>query len=111
MIIFKRNENSVGWIQIFVYQFNQEKGDFEEITIQENVPLFELLVSNKILLFVDVHDSKVWVWQGANTSTRMKFVSAQTASNIRDKHDITFTLSSVDEGEETVAFKLLVGLV
>lgn len=96
---------------IFVYRFNEELGDFEEIKIQENVPLFEILDSKRILLFVDVHESKVWVWQGVNTSTRMKFVSAQTAPHIRDKHDISFSVNSVDEGNETVAFKLLVGLV
>jgi hypothetical protein len=86
-------------------------GDFEEIERQENIPLFELLDSKKILLFVDKHDGNVWVWQGENTSTRMKFVSAQTAPHIRDKHDISYMIHSVDEGEETAAFKIFVGLV
>ncbi len=96
---------------IFVYKFNEELGEFEGIEIKENVPLFELLDSDKILLFVDVHSEKVWVWQGQNTSTRMKFISAQEAPKIRDKHDLAFTLSSVDEGDETAAFKILVGLI
>lgn len=86
-------------------------GDFEEIEPQENIPLFELLDSNKILLFVDGHDGNVWIWQGKNTTTRMKFVSAQTAPHIRDKHDISFMIHSVDEGEEIAAFKILVGLI
>ncbi|MHA2128176.1 MAG: hypothetical protein ACXACO_19620, partial [Promethearchaeota archaeon] len=72
-------------MMIFIYQFNNELGEFEEIQIQENTPLFELLDSNKILLIVDIHEKNVWVWQGMNTSTRMKFVSAQTAPQIRDK--------------------------
>ncbi|MHA2344789.1 MAG: hypothetical protein ACXADW_23295, partial [Candidatus Hodarchaeales archaeon] len=63
------------------------------------------------LLIVDIHEKNVWVWQGMNTSTRMKFVSAQTAPQIRDKHDISFMIHSVDEGEETAAFKIFVGLV
>lgn len=96
---------------IVVYQFNEDLEGFEEIESEENVPLFELLDSNKILLFVDKHESKVWIWEGANTNTRMKFISAQTATNIRDKHDISFTITSVDDGEETAAFKILVGLV
>ena len=96
---------------IFVYKFNEELQEFEVIEIEENVPLFELLDSDKILLFVDVHSEKVWVWQGQNTSTRMKFISAQDAPKIRDKHDLAFTLSSVDEGDETAAFKILVGLI
>ena len=96
---------------IFVYQFKEELEDFKEIEVKENVPLFELLDSDKILLFVDMHNNKVWIWEGANTSPRMKFISVQAASHIRDKHGITFTITSVDENEETAAFKILVGLI
>lgn len=96
---------------IVVYQFSKELEDFEEVEVKENVPLFELLDLNKILLFVDSRDSKIWIWQGANTNPRMKFISVQAAPNIRDKHDIAFTITSVDDGEETAAFKILVGLV
>jgi len=96
---------------ISVYQFNKDLGEFEEFESHQNVPLFELLDSEKILLFVDSHEGKIWVWQGKNTTTRMKFVSAQVAPHIRDKHDLMFTINSVDENEETIAFKLLVGLV
>jgi len=96
---------------IFVYQFKIELEDFEEIEVKENVPLFELLDSNKILLFVDMQNNKLWIWEGAKTNPRMKFISAQVAPRVRDKHDITFTITSVDEGEETAAFKILVGLI
>jgi len=96
---------------IFVYQFKEELEDFEEVEVKENVALFELLDSDKILLFVDMNNNKVWTWEGANTPTRMKFISARAAPHIRDKHDITFTISSVDDGDETAAFKITVGLV
>ena len=96
---------------MIIYNFNIEIEDFEEIEHKENVPLFELLDSDKIILFVDSHNTKVWIWQGKNTSTKMKFISSQTAPHIRDKHDVTYTLSSVDEREETAAFKIIVGLV
>ncbi|TKJ22081.1 MAG: hypothetical protein CEE43_07645 [Promethearchaeota archaeon Loki_b32] len=96
---------------IFIYQFKEELEDFEEIEVVENVPLFELLDSDKILLFVDMHESKVWIWEGKNTNTRMKFIAAQAALHIRDKHDISFTITSVDDKDETNAFKLFVGLV
>ncbi len=95
---------------IIVYELNNQLEEFEELKIEENVPLFELLNSNKILLFVDAHNQKVWEWQGRNTSTRMKFITTQLVSNIRDKHDIAYTISTVDEGEETVAFKIMIGL-
>ena len=96
---------------IFIYEFSEEAEDFKEIENKENVPLFELLDSNKILLFVDSHNSKVWIWEGVNTNPRMKFISAQKAPHIRDNHDITYTITSVDDGEETAAFKVLVGLL
>ena len=96
---------------IFIYQFSEEAEDFREIENKENVPLFELLDSNKILLFVDSHNSKVWIWEGSNTTARMKFISAQAAPHIRDAHDITYTITSVDDGEETAGFKVLVGLL
>ena len=95
---------------IIVYELNNQLEEFEELKIEENVPLFELLDSNKILLFVDAHNQKVWEWQGRNTSTRMKFITTQLVSNIRDKHDIAYTISTVDEGDETVAFKIMIGL-
>ncbi len=96
---------------IFIYQFKEELEDFEELEVHENVPLFELLDSDKILLFVDMHNRKVWIWEGKNTNTRMKFISAQAALHIRDKYDRTFTISSVDEKDETAAFKIIVGLL
>jgi len=95
---------------INVYVLNNQLEEFEELKIEENVPLFELLESNKILLFIDAHNQKVWEWQGRNTSTRMKFITTQLVPNIRNKHDIAYTITTVDEGEETVAFKIMIGL-
>lgn len=96
---------------IFIYQFNKELEEFEKFTQEENVPLFEILDSDKILLFIDMNNNRVWIWEGKNSSTKMKFISAQSASQIRDKHDNTFTISTVDEQNETTSFKLMVGLV
>jgi hypothetical protein len=96
---------------IFVYQFVKELENFRELKIEENVPLFELLNSDKILLFIDSQNGKVWIWEGENVNPRMKFISARVAPQIRDKHDISYSILSVDEGEETAAFKILVGLV
>lgn len=96
---------------IFIYQFNKDLEEFEEIITEENVPLFEILDSDEILIFVDMNNNRVWVWEGKNSSTKMKFISAQTAPQIRDKHDVTFTILTVDEQDETAAFKIMVGLV
>ncbi len=96
--------------KIIVFQFNDSIGDFEELEIEEGVPLHELLDSDFILLFIDPKHYRVYVWQGSNTTTRMKFISAKLAPNIRDKYGIAYKVTSVDEGNETMGFKILVGL-
>lgn len=72
--------------------------------------MYELLDSDVILLFVDPKYNWIWVWQGRNTTTRMKFISARIASSIRDRYGVDFKLSSVDEGKEPVGFKIMAGL-
>ncbi|TFF93959.1 MAG: hypothetical protein EU544_05135 [Promethearchaeota archaeon] len=95
---------------IVVMQFNDQLGDYEELEIEEDLPLYELLDSDFILLFVDPKRYRVWIWQGANVTTRMKFISAKIAPAIRDKFGIAYKITSVDEGNETLAFKIMVGL-
>ncbi|MHA1344488.1 MAG: hypothetical protein ACTSQG_10900 [Promethearchaeota archaeon] len=96
--------------KVIVYQFNDQLSEFEELDIEENLPLYELLDSDFILLFVDPAHYSVWVWQGSNTTTRMKFISAKIAPNIRDRHGIAYKITTVDDGNETLAFKIMVGL-
>lgn len=92
-----------------VYQFNDQIGDFEELIIDEDLPLYELLDPSFILLIVDPKRFRVWVWHGSNTTTRMKFIAAKMAPSIRDKHGIAFKITAVDEENEMEAFKILVG--
>jgi len=93
-----------------VFQFNDAKGEFEELVVDESVPLYELLDPDFVLLFMDPVRYRVWIWQGSNTTTRMKFISAKVAPQIRDKFGIAYKISSVDEGNETRAFKIMIGL-
>ena len=95
---------------INVYRLNSQLNDFEELEIHENIPLFEFLDSNKILLFVDKHNQKLYIWQGKNTSPKMKFITTQLAPKVRDQHDISYLITTVDEDEETVEFKVMLGL-
>jgi len=97
---------------VIVYQFNDELGEYEELEIEEeeDFNLYDLLDSDNILLFVDPEHYRVWVWQGTNTTTRMKFISAKLAPNIRDKHGIAYKITTVDEGNETLAFEIMIGL-
>ena len=96
--------------KILVFQFNDELSEYQELELDEDIPLHELLDSDFILLFVDPKRYRLWIWQGINTTTRMKFISAKTAHIIRDRYGIAFKITSVDEGNETAGFKALLGL-
>ena len=96
--------------KILVFQFNDEQSEFQELELEEDVQLYELLDSDFILLFVDYKRYRVWIWQGNNVTTRMKFISARLAPSIRDRHGIAFKITAVDEGNETDVFKVMLGL-
>ena len=96
--------------KMIIFQYNDELNDFEELEIDPDLPLHELLIPDLILLFVDPEHYRVWVWHGNNTTTRMKFISAKLAPSIRDRYGIAFKITAVDDGNETMGFKILVGL-
>jgi len=96
--------------KIKVFQFNDQLSEFQELELEEDVQLYELLDSDFILLFIDHKRYRVWVWQGNNVTTRMKFISARLAPSIRDRHGIAFKITAVDEGNETDVFKVMAGL-
>ena len=93
-----------------VYQFNDQIGDFDELIIDPEIELKDLLDDDFILLFVDPKHYRVWLWHGYNTTTRMKFMAAKMAAPIRDRHGIAFKITAVDQDNETVAFKVMLGL-
>ena len=91
-----------------VYELKEE--GYEEIDIEGLATLNHILDTGKILFFIDPKTLKVWVWVGKTTTTKMKFISAKIASEIRDKHAITYTISTADEHNEPEEFMLLLGL-
>ena len=95
---------------IVVYQFNDQIGDFDELIIDPEIELKDLLDDDFILLFIDPKHYRVWLWHGYNTTTRMKFIAAKMAAPIRDKHGIAFKITTVDQDNETIAFKVMLGL-
>ena len=96
--------------KILVFQFSDELSEYQELEVAEDISLYELLDSEFILLFVDPKRYRVWIWQGINTTTRMKFISARIAGSIRDRYGIAFKITSVDDGDEVVGFKEMIGL-
>lgn len=94
---------------ITVYQFNDEIGNFEELLLDPDVKLKDLLDDDFVLLFVDPQHFRVWLWQGYNTTTRMKSNAAKMALSIRDKHGIDFKITAVDQDNETQDFLVMMG--
>ena len=96
--------------KIIVFQYNDELNEYQELELEENVKIPELLDSDFILLFVDPKRYRVWIWHGANTTTRMKFIAAKLAPGIRDRYGIGYKVLAVDEANETRGFKITAGL-
>lgn len=108
----KKEQEKVGRQEqpIIVYQFNDQIGDFDELIIDPEIELKDLLDDDFILLFVAPKYYRVWLWHGYNTTTRMKFLAAKMAPTIRDRHGIAFKITAVDQDNETIAFKVMLGL-
>ncbi len=92
--------------KIIVFQYNDQLNEFQELELEEDIEITELLDPDFILLFVDPSRYRVWIWHGSNTTTRMKFIAAKLAPSIRDRYGIGFKISAVDEGNETLGFKV-----
>jgi len=96
--------------EIRIFEFNDMKGELQELDIAEGVPLYELLDSDSILLFIDYIHRRVWHWIGSFTTTRERFIAGYTALTIRDKYAFAFRVTHIGEGNEPIAFKVMVGL-
>ena len=96
--------------KIIVFQYNDELNEFQELELEEDIEIQELLDPDFVLLLVDFTRYRVWIWHGSNTTTRMKFIAAKLAPSIRDRYGIGFKIAAVDEGNETLGFKIAIGL-
>lgn len=96
--------------EIIVYQLNDETAEFEELDVDEDIQLYELLDPSFIILFLDPEHYKAYIWQGSETSTRMKFISAKLATSVRDRHGAAMKIVTADDGNEPLNFKIMVGL-
>ena len=92
--------------KLIVFQYNDELNEFQELELAEDIQITELLDPDFVLLFVDPTRYRVWIWHGSNTTTRMKFIAAKLAPSVRDRYGIGFKISAVDEGNETLGFKV-----
>ncbi len=78
--------------------------------MDEDLPLYDLLDSESILSFIDPKHKRLWIWIGSFSSTKMRFMSTQASYLIRNRYVFGFKISTVDEGDEHIDFKVMLGL-
>ncbi len=93
--------------EIIIYEFREKNLKRKEVTIfgktiedfesehefkeiEPKLPLHDNLDSDKILLFVDPDNKRVWIWFGKNITVLMQYISARSAQGIIDKYRIEF---------------------
>lgn len=94
-----------------VFQLNDETAEFEELILEEGVQLYEMLNSKLILYLVSPKMYRSFIWVGSESSTRINtYLIRKKASAIRDRIGRAIKLISVDQNDESLLFKIVVGL-
>ncbi len=93
-----------------VFKLNVESEEFEELMLNNEDKVVNLLDHDEILLFVDKMNFRVWIWEGGKTLPRMKFMSAEAAHKIRDQYAFDYNITTIDDGDEPIEFKMIIGL-
>jgi len=102
---YKREE------KVRVFEYDESEEDFAELEIDENVPLHRLLVSDFILLFIPPAHKRAYLWIGKKTTSKKRFGAADKVGKVRDREALGYLIRTEDEGEESIGFKVTVGLV
>ena len=61
-------------------------GYFEELILDPDIKSKDLLDNDQILLFVNPQHFKAWLWEGCNTTERMRSVAEKMSLPIREKY-------------------------
>lgn len=96
--------------KILVFQYNDQLNEFQELEIEEDVPLHELLDSDFILIFVDPKQYRIWIWVGGNNTVRKRSIAIKSAQSIKNRYEAEYKITAIDEGNESHDFKVMVGL-
>jgi hypothetical protein len=65
--------------------------------------------AGEVYIVVDETKRIIYIWKGSSAPVRKKFISARTASKIRQHYGLTFKVDSIDQAEEPVGFLELMG--
>jgi hypothetical protein len=95
--------------QYLVFEIDQVNEVFREIECIDG-EIHAIFDSSSIFIVVDPRGKEVWLWIGEKASIRKKFIATQSAPSIRDKYGIDFKIVTIDQGNEPLEFKEVVGL-
>lgn len=73
-------------------------------------PMYSVLRPNSSFIFVDSGNKQIWIWHGRHTGIRKKILATQIAPDIRDRYGIDYKITTVDDGNEDLVFKVFLGL-
>jgi len=93
-----------------VFEFIDQEEDFRELEVEDTLPLQNLLNSDSILAFIDSKGKIVWIWIGKNSTPKMRFTASYMSKDIKMLYAFGHKIISVDEDDETIQFKIFIGL-
>jgi len=82
-------------------------GNTEEIKTEG--PIKDVLKAEECYILVSDEYRKVYLWKGANSNVRSKFIGAKRSQDIRGQVGMHFGVVPLDEGEEEPDFLKLIG--
>lgn len=85
-----------------------ETGEIEEIQIDKDIK--DILKTSEVYIIIsDPPDKTIWLWKGAESSVRKKFIGAQKSQDIRGQVGLEYSVIPVDEGMESHDFLGFIG--
>ena len=76
-----------------------ETGEIEEIKIDKDIK--DILKTSEVYIIIsDYPDKTIWLWKGAESSVRKKFIGAQKSQDIRGQVGLEYSVVPVDERME-----------
>ncbi len=93
-----------------IFQLNDEEETIEELDLDKEVDFKSLLQSDFVLVIFDEIRTNAFIWYGSKATTRMRFITARKAVDIRSTVGLFYKpYVIIEEGEETPEFCELIG--
>ncbi|MBN2157012.1 MAG: hypothetical protein JW776_13295 [Candidatus Lokiarchaeota archaeon] len=91
------------------YKLNDKEEKFEKLPHSIAEEIHPYLLSENIVLIIDMENQNAYIWEGSAASIHMKFLAARIAPTVRDRHG-TMNLHSIDQSSEPDGFKVFMKL-